>query len=67
MTNSNYIASWMDLGSPVRPDKAPPRIKDSDITPGASNYGTFTISAVTDDGADFSPEGRRLPIRRGVG
>ncbi len=32
ITNTNYIASWMDLDSPVRPDKAPPRIKDSDIT-----------------------------------
>jgi len=32
VTNSNLVASWLELKSPVRPDKAPPRIKDSDKT-----------------------------------
>ncbi len=30
ITNSNLIASWIDKISPVRPDKAPPRIENSD-------------------------------------
>ncbi len=30
VTNSNLIASWIDKISPVRPDKAPPRIENSD-------------------------------------
>ncbi len=30
VTNSNLVASWIDKISPVRPDKAPPRIENSD-------------------------------------
>ena len=30
VTNTNLVASWCDKISPVRPDKAPPRIENSD-------------------------------------
>ena len=30
VTNTNLVASWMEKMSPVRPDKAPPRIENSD-------------------------------------
>lgn len=65
VTKSNY-STWT---SPAYGERylGSVKVKDSDITPGASNYGTFTISAVTDDGSVFDADTFKisdLPLKK---